>query len=1232
MSHKLSTVISRQIPEFIREDYPTFVAFVEGYYEYLDQFEKRNLHELRDLDETDDELLGSFKAELDIFGGNYTSIISAGEMKPGVLYKISEISNTNFRNYGASVNTVGHRFVATGPGAGSGTVIASNIDYRFVLRKVKDIFLAKGTEKSYKLLFKLLYNKNAEIMYPWDSVLKASDGKWAQENSIFVKLNCGDATKLPGNTISFVSGDKTINTFVTKVKPYDDGTGILTPAGAFEIGSTYIISTLGTTDFVALGAERNTVGSRFTAISPGVGTGTAIKDMTYELFIDKNYYGVIETTDSMRFNTTVAGKLQVGKTYNILVPGNTDFTRVGAINNAIGTSFIATGVGSGTGITAEISGEILPTVESFEVVQPGENYNIGQIFDAATISGGREIVQKLKVTKLTDRLPEPVADGYLTIGKRYQIVSIGTSNFTISGAITNTVGEIFIATSRGNITGTGMVKTVTIATGGIEKVSVVKYGAGYTSDFYVLQSNADIGINANFTIDKDGTRQYSIPVDSKIEKYIDYGYAINPEYFDTSFDSSPVTAGSFLYSTTEDPTNYIYQIKFLGTTDWKAIGAGGVAVGTIANNTLTVTAIVSGNVRMDCELVGSGIISGTRIISNISGTGGTGTYKLSIPEASIEIDATDAAVVDTSTSIITNVGHGWNTGDAVIYDNNNGTNIGGIVNGSVYYVIKVNDDEFKLAATKAYATAGTYVELTSLPTDPLLDTAHTFTYDSTKFTLTSTTFNVNATVGTIFVCTGPGSGTGIAYRPKYTDDTYGGTLLRQFYQETALDTGVDPKYLLIRFQVGAVAKYRGQYTTNDGFLDDFIRLQDSDKWQKYSYQVTVDEKFSKYRSILNSYLHPAGVKVFGNYEIQNVYNVALGSDQIVGTGNITTTTASTFVTGVGTSFTTLIPKSSLYVYDGTNDLFLGRIKSIISDTVLELDTYAKENWSGNYMVSSKSRIANAKWLSAGTVNVVNKEIPDDTFNVTDLGGIIRYKPYDSEQYFKVLPPFQINGVSDINITSDTIYIYRHGLETGDGLDYYTAGSTIGGLTNDTTYYAIKVDQNRIRIAESYNNAIAGTYINLTSTATGTHRLSILLYNPATEGNFDPDLATVIPFYRTGGNVFLQPVAVTESLSVELDSAAPYDALMRFNASLIDSANDTITIPGHGLTSGTPVVYAADTTPVGGLTNGTTYYVIRVSSSLIKLAATPANAVAATPIAVNITVGTGVDHKFKYNYV
>jgi hypothetical protein len=54
--------------------------------------------------------------------------------------------------------------------------------------------------------------------------------------------------------------------------------------------------------------------------------------------------------------TVTAGSFVVGTAYQILVPGNTDYTLIGAADSAAGTIFTATGAGTGTGTASSFQG------------------------------------------------------------------------------------------------------------------------------------------------------------------------------------------------------------------------------------------------------------------------------------------------------------------------------------------------------------------------------------------------------------------------------------------------------------------------------------------------------------------------------------------------------------------------------------------------------------------------------------------------------------------------------------------------------------------------------------------------------------------------------------------------------------------------------------------------------------------------------------------------------------
>jgi len=82
----------------------------------------------------------------------------------------------------------------------------------------------------------------------------------------------------------------------------------------------------------------------------------------------------------------------------------------------------------------------------------------------------------------------------------------------------------------------------------------------------------------------------------------------------------------------------------------------------------------------------------------------------------------------------------------------------------------------------------------------------------------------------------------------------------------------------------------------------------------------------------------------------------------------------------------------------------------------------------------------------------------------------------------------------VSVSADTITINNHRFLTGSRVTYTNGGGgNIGGLTNDTAFFAIKVDHNTIQLATSASNANSGTAINLTTLGSGiSHTLSVAL--------------------------------------------------------------------------------------------------------------------------------------------
>lgn len=79
---------------------------------------------------------------------------------------------------------------------------------------------------------------------------------------------------------------------------------------------------------------------------------------------------------------------------------------------------------------------------------------------------------------------------------------------------------------------------------------------------------------------------------------------------------------------------------------------------------------------------------------------------------------------------------------------------------------------------------------------------------------------------------------------------------------------------VINFKLTPVSRYSGLFSTNKGFLSDDIYLQDNNYYQAFSYVIRSDKKFENYSNIVRKTVHPAGMTLFGQFEITNELEAA----------------------------------------------------------------------------------------------------------------------------------------------------------------------------------------------------------------------------------------------------------------------------------------------------------------------------------------------------------------------
>jgi hypothetical protein len=110
--------------------------------------------------------------------------------------------------------------------------------------------------------------------------------------------------------------------------------GTAQTAGSFNIGTSYTIASIGTTDFTLIGASSNTVGVVFTATGVGSGTGTATPNDTNNntAFGYNTGGGIIYGTGNTILGANVTG-LSTGLTNNIIIADGEGNRRINVDNN-----------------------------------------------------------------------------------------------------------------------------------------------------------------------------------------------------------------------------------------------------------------------------------------------------------------------------------------------------------------------------------------------------------------------------------------------------------------------------------------------------------------------------------------------------------------------------------------------------------------------------------------------------------------------------------------------------------------------------------------------------------------------------------------------------------------------------------------------------------------------------------------------------------------------------------
>ena len=131
--------VDEQNPKYISEEFPNYVKLMEYYYEWLEQ------------DGNSYDVIRNFNKHVDI---NSDSDLFLEEFIKQFIPKLPAYMDA---------------------------------DPKLVIKNIRHLYANKGTEDSFKFLFRILFNEDVEIYYPKDDIFKTSDGDWSDNN---VSIKC----------------------------------------------------------------------------------------------------------------------------------------------------------------------------------------------------------------------------------------------------------------------------------------------------------------------------------------------------------------------------------------------------------------------------------------------------------------------------------------------------------------------------------------------------------------------------------------------------------------------------------------------------------------------------------------------------------------------------------------------------------------------------------------------------------------------------------------------------------------------------------------------------------------------------------------------------------------------------------------------------------------------------------------------------------------------------------
>jgi len=828
---KTSILVNRQVPEFVREEYPLFITFLEAYYEYLENKQGSQLNDLtkrakdfRNISDVDDSI-DEFEEQ---FFNTYASLVS----------RDVEVSK------------------------------------EFLIKHLLPLYLAKGSENSFKLLFRMMFGQELEVKYPKNDVLRASDGKWQRDEVI----------KVTRDISSYYTGNGTKKEF--NLLPFSDTTISVYINGALVSGSTYFVrkeinkiyfntapannaqveifyTDVQSTIFENRKLTGQTSGA--TALVEGVEIETVNNEQVIEFYVNPK---------------TVVGDFTIGET-------------------------ILTDIVANDGTLIYVRARSFSSLLTITILDGGANYNIGDPVGIVVPSFERE--PKAFISRTFS-------------GKINQVlIRDGGAGFQVAAnvrAVDIPETELFFAVGQIDSSGANTSNTFTIYSNIISDIDPANTLIGLGS-IYNLTGNSVPNVNVQTVLSQAfGNVSYTtIGEISNVQVLIsELAVSTTPTL---NADPAYVVIPNVGYTT----TNTVVTIDTFGSLGKLVIIDGGLDY-EIGDELTFHNRPMSFGLGAEAEVM------------NVSSFGRVTDVSLLPPKVTGTANVTSASNVMVQ-----------GNGTAFTSELKVGDRI--YINGNTRSIVTIASDT-SLNVNTAFGQSFTFKRIRNW--DKGLVGGYGYKQDSLP---TTSVVSANGYGANIAVTAIMGDGENLFPR--------GAGRAGEIQEITIIDPGkgirTAPQIVLTAFGDGTaeanatisptLQQLPGRWTSSDSILSSSDRrLQGRDFYINYSYLLSSEIEFGKYKKIFKELLHPAGFKSYAELNKLNILeanNVVLNTltapkniRTLSGTVNVNSTI---FVVGTGTKFT----KAANLNYIGANTWIavnseIRMVNSIISDTLLTVNS------------------------------------------------------------------------------------------------------------------------------------------------------------------------------------------------------------------------------------------------------------------------------------------------------